>query len=172
MTKDIVKNRVLKYYDLEKKSGAILLGFAVLCMLFSYITENLLPKSLWTGMMLPLRVMALIHFVVGLDTVVTNSKKEKNWKNISEENRFNFLKTERKRIKRIDTKFKTSSNVLMMLILMAAILIILGFAANWGDFAIGTGLGLLIPSSVSYLLDQYRAFNVGTHLNFLNTRPK
>ena len=60
----------------------------------------------------------------------------------------------------------------MVLILLGSVFILLSFAANWGDFSIGTGIDLLIPSTLIYLLDQYRAFSVILHLQLLNKRPK
>lgn len=169
---DIVSNRVFKYYDLEKKTGLLIISFSTICLVSPYLTESILPKRLYISMMLPIRIMALIQLAIGLVILVTNSQKEKEWKNIDQENRFSFLIFERKRVKKIDTNLRKLSNVFMVLILLSGLFIILGFVAKWGDFSIGTGIGLLIPSAVIYLIDQYRAFNVGTHLSFLNRRPK
>lgn len=170
--KDILKNRILKYYDLEKKAGFTFIGFSTACLLVVFLTMNALPYPLWRGIASPLIIMALLHLIAGSSIVVINSKKEKEWENTPNSDRTNFLASEFPRIKKIDDKFKISANVLMVLILLSALFIILGFITNLGDFAVGTGLGLLVPSAVIYLLDQYRAFNVGTHLNFLNSRSK
>ena len=172
MTQDIVKSRVHKYFDQEKKAGFLFIGFAVICMITTYLTEGLLSKTLSIGIMTPLRILSFIQFIVGIECVFTNSKKEKEWENIATENRFTFLTCERKRVKRIDGGLKKLENIFMLLILLGFVFLLLGFIAKWGDLAIGTGIGLLVASAIIYLINLYRAFNVGTHLNYLNTRPK
>ena len=148
------------------------MGFSTICLSFVFLTMNFLYKPFWNGIASPLIIMSLVYLFIGYKIVAVNSKKEKEWANLTPTNHSDFLSTEFKRIKKTEAKFKPLSNVFMMLMLLSTIFILLGFGTKLGAFSIGTGLGLLAPSAVIYLTNQYRAFNVGMHINFLNSRSK
>ena len=87
MTKDIIKKRVLKYYELEKKSGFLLIGISAICMITIFLAKNSLSESFFEGLMYPLVILSIIEFVIGINIVVLNSKKEKEWENTASDDR-------------------------------------------------------------------------------------
>lgn len=171
MISDHLKNVHAKFLELEQKCGIALVLFAVLLIGIISIAKYYFPSRLWIGMSVPALVLCLIEIAKGSHLFKINRKRLEEWYNLGEDGLVPYMITERKRLIEIEKSFKKSEYVFMLLIFLGFVLIFLGIAIKWGDFAIGNGVGLLLPSAFIYIVDLYRSFNVGTHLSHLKKRP-
>jgi len=172
MISDHLKNLHTKFLLLEQKCGLALVVYAFVLFGAISLVKYHFPSKLWIGVSLPLLYLCIIEVAKGMQLIVVNKKRLTEWHQLDPEDLGLYMRTERKRLTVVEKNLKKLEYVFMLLIFFGFILIFLGIFVKWGDFAIGNGVGVLLPSAFIYIVDLYRSFNVGTHLSHLKKRPQ
>jgi len=160
-----MQNRIKNYFQEEKQESLFFLGVATLATILGLLGIFYFDNPMWLGIAIPLLGIALIQVIVGLSFFVQTNRQVPSLLLLFEKNPTQFFKEEIPRMEKVNANFKVYRNIEMLIFLLGFFFAVVGTAFRWGDFVIGTGIGLLIQSSIMLCLDLFGEFraNLYTH---------
>lgn len=154
----MIEKRVKDYFKEEKKGSLIYLGCALLAVITGMLGIFYFETALWKGLSIPLLAISLIQMIVGSSIYMQTNKQMSKALYSFKHNPRQFVNQELLRMEKIAVQFNIYRNVEMLVFLLGFFFTLMGSVGNWGHFITGTGVGLLIQTSIMFCLDLVSEF--------------
>jgi glycerol uptake facilitator-like aquaporin len=147
---------------LEATIMAIFGAIIVICsVLFWKFGQTPYAKAL----VIPLLVVGFIPLFMGISGVITNKNRISLYEQTWQQNNYEFVKSEKKRVEGFDEIFKYSYPGAFILIVGGAILFFILSSPNWKAIS----LSLMVLGLMAYFIDHFAAERADIYLKHINT---
>lgn len=155
---------IKNYFDAEKFESLFFIAVGLIAILFSLWFWFKIKESFYSGMAIPLILIALIQITVGISVYFRSPKDIVRVENYLSNDKNKISETEIPRMNTVMKNFVIYRYIEIVLILAG---LVLYFMFNQNSFVKGIGAGLAIQSSLMLLLDFFAEKRGAEYLSYL-----
>ena len=149
-----MEQKMQTYFSAEKAESLIFVLVGIIAIIVALVGIFYLKKPIWTGMAIPLILIALIQITVGASVYLRTDRQVKTLINMYKDLPQKYVKEELNRMRIVNRNFDIYKYIEIALLVLGLGLILWElFLANDKPFWLGIGIGLALQSSIMLVAD-------------------